>query len=81
MPLLRGRWYDFVFGVRWSANPRVGWIELAVDGRVVIALTHTATLYRGQGVYFKQGFYRAPYAGVSRVYQGGITRFAPPQPR
>jgi hypothetical protein len=75
MPLRLGHWYDFVFGVGWSANPSAGSIELAVNGQLVIPRTRVANLYDGQGVYFKQGLYRAPYQAVSHLYQGGMTRF------
>jgi hypothetical protein len=77
-PLIHDHWYDLAFGVKWSSDPRVGWIELAIDGRRVIPRTLTATLYRDQDVYLKQGLYRAPFAGVSRLYEGGMTRFAAP---
>jgi polysaccharide lyase-like protein len=67
------RWYDFALHVRWSAHPRRGLVELAVDGRVVVAPTTVPTLYPGQGVYVKQGFYRGPSTTTSRIYHGGIT--------
>ena len=33
-----------------------------------------ATLYPGDGVYVKQGFYRRPSGSVSTVYQDGMRR-------
>lgn len=80
VPLRLGRWSDFLFHVRWSASPRRGFVELLVDGRVVVPRTSAATLYAGQGVYLKQGFYRAPARHVSRVIHGGMTRLRPPRP-
>jgi hypothetical protein len=74
VPLALGHWYDFVLHVRWSADPAAGLVELAINGRLVLARTPIPTLYAGQGVYAKQGFYRAPYVGISRIYQGGLTR-------
>ena len=70
-----GRWYDFAFHVLWSPDPASGFVELAIDGRLVVPRTPLATLYRGQTVYAKQGFYRAPSSLVSRIYQAGMTRF------
>jgi len=62
-------WYDFSLRVRWSADPTVGFVELSVDGKPAVTRKTTATLYPGQGVYFKQGFYRAPSAFDSLLYQ------------
>ena len=76
VPLALGHWYDFVLHVRWSADRAAGFVELAINGRLVLLRTAIPTLYAGQGVYAKQGFYRAPYAGVSRIYQGGLTRLS-----
>ncbi|HZO36324.1 MAG TPA: polysaccharide lyase [Solirubrobacteraceae bacterium] len=73
--LALGRWYDFAFHVRWSPDASVGFVELAIDGTVVVPRTAMATLYRGQTVYAKQGFYRAPSSLTSRIYQAGMTRF------
>ena len=63
------RWYRFGLKVRWSADPSVGSVELTVDGRTVVPATRTATLYDGQGVYLKQGFYRAPSSFDSVLYE------------
>lgn len=73
--LPRRRWVDFALLVRWSADPRRGFVKLVVDGRVVVPGTATPTLYPRQGVYAKQGFYRGPSSRTSRIYQGGMTRF------
>lgn len=32
-PVRTGRWMDFVMHVKWSRNPRVGFIELWLDGK------------------------------------------------
>ena len=32
MPLVRGRWVNFVAHVNWSKDPRAGFVELWVDG-------------------------------------------------
>ena len=72
---VRRRWYDFVLHVRWSADPQRGLVELFVNGRRVVAPARLATLYRGQGVYAKQGFYRGPSPRPSRIVHAGMTRF------
>lgn len=59
-PLVRGVWHEFVLHVRWSADPRVGFLELWYDGARVFPLTHLPTLFPGQGGYLKAGLYRHP---------------------
>jgi len=65
-PLVRGRWYDFAFHVVWAPDSN-GLVELWLNGKRVVRPTHTATLYRGDGVYLKQGFYRAASSYVTTV--------------
>lgn len=65
-------WYDFVLHIKWSANPSVGFVEGWIDGSLVIPKTYLATLYSGDGVYLKEGFYRAPSPLVSTVYQDAM---------
>jgi hypothetical protein len=57
-PLRRGVWHDFVFHVRWSDTPSVGFIELYYDGELVIPRRSAATNMPGQLNYLKQGLYR-----------------------
>jgi Polysaccharide lyase len=64
-------WYDFVVHVKWSSDPSVGFIEGWIDGAKAIPRVRTATLYRGQGAYLKQGFYRAGSALTTTVYHAG----------
>ncbi len=73
-PLERGRWYDFVFHVGWSAKDD-GFVEVYVDGKLAVSKVHTPTLYDGQSVYLKQGYYRAAYERSSTVvYHDGARR-------
>jgi Polysaccharide lyase len=58
VPLNRGVWNDFIFHVRWSDNPGVGFIELYFNGELVIPRRATATNMSGQLNYLKQGLYR-----------------------
>lgn len=62
-PLKRGVWYDFVFHVRWSPDPKQGLVHLFLNGKEVLAPTAIATQFkdaRGQPVrnYLKAGLYR-----------------------
>ena len=69
-----GVWYDFVFHVKWSADPSVGFFEIFENGKVVVPLTHCPTLYSGQGVYLKQGYYRNAQPSTAVVYDDGTRR-------
>jgi hypothetical protein len=71
-----GKWYDFKMHIRWSPFRAYGHLHLWVNGRSVVKAGRP-TLYRGQGVYVKQGFYRAPSSRTSVVYHDGLRRFRP----
>jgi hypothetical protein len=58
VPLNRGVWNDFIFHVRWSDNPGVGFIELYYNGELVVPRRSAATNMPGQLNYLKQGLYR-----------------------
>lgn len=68
-----GRWYDFVFHVRWSSS-QTGFVEVWMNGLRVVRKTSTPTLYRGYEVYLKQGYYRSAYRGTTVVYHDGTCR-------
>lgn len=70
----REKWYDFVFHVKWGDTPDTGFVELWLNGEVVVPLTPAATLYSGDGVYVKQGFYRNKSAYTAVVYHDGLRR-------
>ncbi len=61
-PLKRGVWYDFVFHVKWSPDPKVGFVHLYLNGKEVLKPTPIATMFteKGQPVlnYLKAGLYR-----------------------
>ncbi|HEX8438382.1 polysaccharide lyase, partial [Archangium sp.] len=57
-PLQREQWNDFVLHVKWSADPRVGFLEMYRGGKLVLPLTKVATQFSGQRNYLKLGLYR-----------------------
>lgn len=73
-PLKRGRWYDFVFHVKWSSSSRAGFVEVWVNRSRVVRRTATPTLYAGKDVYLKQGYYRQAHKGTTVVYHDGTRR-------
>lgn len=75
--LRRGRWYDFRFHVRWSSNPAGGLVALWVNGRRVLRRAGIPTLYPGQGVYVKQGFYRNDSGLVTAIVHDGLRLYRP----
>ena len=58
-PLVRGQWLDFVFHVKWSADASVGFVELYVNGKLVLPKRQIATMYPGMLNYLKMGLYRS----------------------
>ncbi|MCP3102353.1 heparin lyase I family protein [Myxococcus sp. K15C18031901] len=58
-PLVRGKWLDFIFHVRWSSDSRVGFVELYYNGKLVLPKRYIATQYSGQLNYLKVGLYRS----------------------
>jgi hypothetical protein len=67
-------WYDFVFHVKWSSDPNVGFVEVWINGQKVLPLVKIATLYPGVGVYLKQGYYRAAQTTTAIIYHDGMRR-------
>ena len=71
--LTRGKWYDFVFHVRWASD-NTGFVEVWVDGNKVVDKTNTPTLYSGMFAYLKQGYYRSAHSGTTVIYHDGTRR-------
>ncbi len=70
----QNRWYDHVLHVKWSSDPSVGFVEVWVNGVNVVPKTHAATLYTGQEVYVKQGFYRGDSSLTTEIIHDGLIR-------
>lgn len=73
--LRRGRWLTFVLHVRWSPHRKHGFVQVWRDGKQVVRKKHVPTLYFGQFVYVKQGYYRYPEDWTTSVYHDGLRRF------
>jgi Polysaccharide lyase len=73
--LRRGRWQTFVFHVRWSPHRRGGFVEVWRNAKKVLGKKRIATLYYGQSVYVKQGYYRAPTRWTSVLFHDGLRRY------
>jgi len=77
-PVLRNRWYDFVYHVKWSSGSD-GWFDAWVNGAQILHY-RGPTLYAGQGCYLKLANYHTPVGKpVSVVHArvlGGPTREA-----
>lgn len=74
-PLRRSHWYRFGLAVGWSAGAD-GYVQLTLDGRVVVPRTSLPTLYAGQSAYLKQGFYRQASSFATTVVHSAVTRGA-----
>ncbi|MCP3142643.1 heparin lyase I family protein [Pyxidicoccus xibeiensis] len=57
-PLVRGQWQDFIFHVKWSPDASVGFVELYLNGKLVMPKRFIATQFSGQLNYLKVGLYR-----------------------
>lgn len=76
--LPKGEWTHLTFGMRWSPDPDVGWVEVWRDGEREVERTPTATMREVDGepdpVYLKQGIYRSQkWTGTHVAYFGPLT--------
>ncbi|QSQ27496.1 heparin lyase I family protein [Pyxidicoccus parkwayensis] len=73
-PLVRGKWLDFIFHVRWSPDSSVGFVELYLNGQLVLPKRNIATQFPGMLNYLKVGLYRnETIAQTGIVYHDGWT--------
>ncbi|MEW5813240.1 MAG: polysaccharide lyase [Actinomycetota bacterium] len=77
-PLDAGRWHDVVMQVKWSTDPKVGWLrlwhngvrQLFAGGSDTLALS---TLVPGStNCYYKEGYYREAMRPTGIVYHAGF---------
>jgi hypothetical protein len=75
-PLVKGVWHEFIYHVKWSADPNVGFIELWYDGQLVMPKVYVETMdgAPGSGVenYVKQGLYKSDEIPTGVVYHDGF---------
>ncbi len=74
----RGRWYDFLLHIVWSASASQGLVELWLDGTQMVMPTRGATLFAGRSVYVKQGLFRSDSSATSSVIQDELRRGSGP---
>lgn len=65
-------WFRFVMHVMWSSDPDVGYVEMWVDGRLVVPFTHLPTLYSTSPAYWKQGLYEFASPNAATDYELGV---------
>jgi hypothetical protein len=71
--LVRGVWHEFIMHVKWSPDPKVGFIELWYDGQLVLPKRFIGTMYPGNLNYLKLGLYRNDTVKpVGVVYHDGF---------
>jgi hypothetical protein len=72
-PLVRGQWLDFILHVKWSSDPKVGFVELYYNGQIALPKESSPTLFGGMGNYLKMGLYRdEQISAVGVVYHSGM---------
>jgi polysaccharide lyase-like protein len=74
-PLVRSVWHEFVFHVKWSPDPNVGFVELWHNRERVVPRRNVPTMFPGMRNYLKLGLYRSDtIAPVGVVYHDGFTQ-------
>ncbi|HEX5763373.1 MAG TPA: polysaccharide lyase [Solirubrobacterales bacterium] len=75
-PLTTGVWHKFVYHVKWSPDPNVGFIELWYDDQLVMPRVHVQTMGgspgNAVGNYVKQGLYKSDEIPTSVLYHDGF---------
>jgi Polysaccharide lyase len=66
-PMNRGQWQAIRLHAFWSSDPAKGFVELWVNGTLVVPKTYDKTLIAGYDNYWKQGLYRSPDASTTAV--------------
>ncbi|HZH03993.1 MAG TPA: polysaccharide lyase, partial [Myxococcaceae bacterium] len=74
-PINRGKWHDFAFHVKWSPNPKVGFVELYHNGKLALSKRMIATQFANNLNYLKMGLYRdASISQEGVVYHDGMVQ-------
>lgn len=62
-PLERAHWHDFILHAKWSSDASVGFIEIWIDGKLVLPKHFAANKYPGMRNYLIVGLYRNGHIG------------------
>jgi hypothetical protein len=57
-PIRRGQWEDFVVHHKWSTDPKVGFVEVYLNGKLVLPKTYTRTINNEVPLFLSVGHYR-----------------------
>jgi hypothetical protein len=76
-PLTKDRWEKFMFNIKWSKDPKVGFIELYYNGDLVVPKFNTSTIHVKSGTpsinFVALGLYRDSSIKVTDViYHDGF---------
>jgi hypothetical protein len=58
-PIRRGQWEDFVVHHKWSTDPTVGFVEVYLNGKLVLPKTYTRTIDNDVPLFLSVGQYRS----------------------
>ncbi|WP_343073239.1 polysaccharide lyase [Pyxidicoccus fallax] len=73
--LVRGVWHEFILHAKWHADPKVGFVELWHNQKLVLPKRGAITMYSGQKNYLKLGLYRNDTVKpVGVVYHDGFVQ-------
>ena len=77
-PISRGEWHEFLVHAKWSSDPRVGFIEVFQDGRLILPKLHLQNAYKdssGRPIrhYIKQGLYKSDAVPSAHLFHDGMT--------
>jgi hypothetical protein len=76
-PISRGVWHRFLVHAKWSPDPRVGFLEVCMDDRLILPRTFLQNAYRdrrGRPIehYIKQGLYKSDRIRSTWVVHDGM---------
>lgn len=71
-PVVKNRWYEFVYHVKWSSGSD-GWFDAWVDGQQKLHY-RGPTLYKGESCYLKLANYHTPVGKAVSVVHGRVRR-------
>jgi phosphatidylinositol-3-phosphatase len=69
------QWVDFTVHIKWSVDPTIGYVELWMNGKQLIAKQYMRTLDTSGGVYQEAQLYRGDnWSGTNVVYHDNVIR-------